>query len=202
MIKVRIDYRLLIGLFLAHLFMYLTFMDHKVFWYMFTASMLILISFSIVSEEIDDSIPLNHYLFLGFISGILLYILFFIGHHLLIKMNISIDDNISKLYKLFSPTQFWHYLVLMLIVVPGEEIFWRGFVQKRLLKDNRFWSSILISALLYASITIYTGEWSLVLASFVAGVFWGGLFAWKRSIPLVIVSHLIFDFFLFILYPL
>jgi uncharacterized protein len=202
MIKKRIDYRLVIGLFLAHLLMYLTYMDHKVFWYMFTASMLILISFSIVNEEIDDSIPLHHYLLLGIISGFLLYIIFFLGYVMLKKMNIPIDNHVSDLYKFFSPNQFWHYLVLMLIVVPGEEIFWRGYVQKRLLKQDKLWVSVLISALLYASIALYTGEWPLFLASFIAGVFWGGLFAWKRSIPLVIVSHLIFDLFLFILLPL
>lgn len=202
MIKDRIDYRLIIGLLLAHLLMYLTYMDHKVFWYMFTASMLILISFSIVNEEIDDSLPLSHYLFFGILSGILLYILFFLGQFLLIKMNIPIKDNISNLYKLFSPKQFWHYLVLMLIVVPGEEIFWRGFVQKRLLKYDKLWVSVMISAILYSTVTIYTGEWIMVFATFIAGLFWGGIFAWKRSIPLVIVSHLIFDLFLFILIPL
>jgi uncharacterized protein len=200
--KSILDYRFYLGYLLAHILLYFTYNDDKVFWYMFTSSMLILISFSIVKDEVDDAVPISVYFTFGILSGLLLYGLFIIGDFLFSLINFSIQDDVDKLYKLFSPTMFWHYLSLMLIAIPGEEIFWRGFILKKLLKNNRLWSSIVISSFMYASVNIYIGEWILVLATFIAGMMWGYLYTWKRSIPLVIVSHLVFDLFLFILFPL
>jgi uncharacterized protein len=199
--KSKVDSRLLIGFFIAHILIFFTFTDQKVFWYMFTATMLILISYSIIKEDVDDAVPLPIYLTYGLVSGLVLFGLFWIGDFLFEKLHIPVQKDISRLYKLFSPTLFWHYLSLMLIAVPGEEIFWRGFIQKRLLHHYGFWGSVIISSLMYASVNLYTGEWILVLATFISGLFWGTLYVWKRSIPLVIVSHLIFDLFIFILFP-
>jgi uncharacterized protein len=61
---------------------------------------------------------------------------------------------------------------------------------------------VIASSLMYASVSLYSGEWILVLAAVISGLFWGSLYIWKRSIPLVIVSHLVFDLFIFILFPL
>ena len=85
--------------------------------------------------------------------------------------------------------------------VLGEELFWRGFVQNRLSKfmDNPY--SILIGAILYASVQIYSGTFIHIFSALFAGLFWGFLYSWKRSIPLVVVSHLIFDLFIFIAFP-
>lgn len=202
MIMSKIDSRILIGFFMAHILLYFTYSDQKVFWYMFTATMLILISYSIITEEVDDAVPLPTYLTVGLVSGLVLFGLFWLGDLLLEILKIPVQKDISRLYKLFSPSLFWHYLSLMLIAVPGEEIFWRGFIQKRLLHNKGYWWSVIISSLMYASVSLYSGEWILVLAAFISGLFWGTLYVWKRSIPLVIVSHLVFDLFIFILFPL
>jgi membrane protease YdiL (CAAX protease family) len=200
--KRELDIQILIGFFMAHILLFFTYSDQKVFWYMFTATMLILISYSIIKEHIDDVAPLSIYLTYGLISGLLLFGLFWLGNLIFELLHISVQTDISRLYKLFSPTLFWHYLSLMLIAVPGEEIFWRGFIQKRLLHYFGFKGSVFISSLMYASVNLYTGEWILIFATFIAGLFWGTLYVWKRSIPLVIVSHLVFDLFIFILLPL
>jgi uncharacterized protein len=199
---VRLDWRLLFGLVLAHVLLYITYQDHKVFWYMFTASMLILISYSIIKEELDDQLTIFTYLSYGILSGLCLFFLFKFALYGFELLDISIKKDLKRLYKLYAPTLFWQYLALMLIAVPGEEIFWRGFILKRLLNYTEKWKSILLSTILYASVNIYLGEWVLILGSLFAGLFWGWLFTWKRSIPLVIVSHLIFDLFIFIIFPL
>lgn len=196
------DFRFIIGFLLAHILFFFIIGHQKVFWYMFTAGMLILISYSIIKEEVDDAVPMRVYLPYGIISGFLLFGFFLLGDLLFEFFKLNVQDNIGRLYDLFSPTLFWHYIALMLIAVPGEEIFWRGFILKRLLQSIGFWSSIMISSLMNASINIYMGEWILLLATLITGIVWGFLYAWKRSIPLVIVSHLIFDLFIFILIPL
>jgi uncharacterized protein len=196
------DRRLILGILIAHLLLFFTFEDKSVFWYIFTASMLVLISYSIIHEEIEDNAPTFSYLSLGIASGLGLFGLFWIGSSLFDLLNIPISGQISRLYNRFSPDIFWHYLVLVLIIAPGEEIFWRGFIQKRLNKHFGMKLSIGISVFLYASVHLYSGEFILVLAAIIAGLAWSILYTWKRSLPLVIVSHIVFDLLLFVFLPL
>lgn len=48
------DLRLLLGLLLAHLLLFFSFQDKSVFWYIYTASLLLLITYAILQEEVDD----------------------------------------------------------------------------------------------------------------------------------------------------
>lgn len=196
------DYRFIFGILMAHLLLLFSFDDKTIFWYIFTATYLILISYAIVHEEADDESPFFSYLGYGISSGLFLFGLFWLGRQGIDWLNLSLSTNIGKLYKWFAPSLFWHYIALILIAVPGEELFWRGFVYKRLEKYATITTSILLSSVLYASVHLYSGQWLLVFAALVGGLFWSGLYAWKRSMPLVIVSHLIFDLLMFIVFPL
>lgn len=199
--KAATDIRFISGFLIAHLLLFLTFADRTIFWYIFSATMLILISFAIVKEEIDDQVPFWQYVFIGFLSGILIFALFSIGNIVIKLLDLPVSSQVTALYNRYSPKELWHYLVLILIVVPGEEIFWRGFIQKRLLAYSDKWMSVPVSAVMYASVHLYANNWLLAFSALVAGLFWGWLYAWKRSIPLVIVSHLLFDLFLFVISP-
>ncbi|WP_019153006.1 CPBP family intramembrane glutamic endopeptidase [Robertmurraya massiliosenegalensis] len=196
------DHRLILGFFLAHLLIFFTFQDKNIFWYIFTATMLFLISYSIMHEEIEDQVPLFTYLSLGSLSGVILFACFLLGSLLIDLVNLPFAKEISRLYNRLSPTVLWHYIVLMLVIIPGEEIFWRGFIQKRIQKAANVTTAVIASSLLYASVHFYSGSFMLPFAALITGVFWGYLYAWKKSLPLVIVSHLIFDLFLFVIYPL
>lgn len=199
--KVISDRRLIIGYILAHLLIYFSFNQEKVFWYIFTASMLMLISYTIVNETKIDG-PKRNYLVIGIFSGIVLYGVFWLGDTFIYLLNLPLSGQITKLYKLFSPENPWHYLVLILIIAPGEEIFWRGFIQKRILRNADARTSILLSSLLYASVQLHSGEFILILAALTGGIVWGTLYAWKRNIRLVVLSHIVFDLLLFVFLPL
>lgn len=201
MLKRLTDVRLIAGFFFAHLLYFLTFQDKNVFWYIFTASMLFLITYAILNEEIDDEAPFLTYVSYGALSGISLFVLFWVGNSMIDLLNLPFSKQIDSLYNRLSPSVLWHYIVLLLVIIPGEEIFWRGFIQKRLSSYVNGWTSIVISALLYASVHLYSGTFMLPLAALVAGLLWGWLYTWKKSIPLLIVSHLIFDLFLFVIFP-
>ncbi|WP_264737020.1 CPBP family intramembrane glutamic endopeptidase [Cytobacillus firmus] len=199
--SIAADVRFTGGILLAHLLMYFTFQDKSIFWYIFSASLLLLISYSIIMEEVEDKASFGTYITYGVLSGFLLYGLFWVGYSLFEILNLPLVNQVEKLYGRFSPSLIWHYIVLILIIVPGEEVFWRGFVQKRLMKLTTVKLSIILSSLLYSSVHFYSGYWMLAFAAIIAGLFWGWLYAWKRSIPLVIVSHLIFDLLMFVLLP-
>ncbi|PLR97486.1 CPBP family intramembrane glutamic endopeptidase [Bacillus sp. T33-2] len=194
-------HRFILGFLIAHLLLFFSFEDKTVFWYFFTASMLVLVSYTIVHEEFEDKVPLASYLSIGVVSGLFLFGAFWGGNYLIGLLNLPFSGQVSRLYSRFSPDALWHYFVLVLIIAPGEEIFWRGFIQKRLLNNTNIWSAIIVSSIMYATVHIYSGQFILVLAAFAAGLVWSALYAWKRSIPLVIISHVTFDLLLFVFLP-
>jgi uncharacterized protein len=196
------DLRLITGFILAHALMYFTFYDRAIFWYIFTGSLLILITFAMFQEGVEDEASFFKYISIGALSGILLYSIFWLGVQAFDLLNLPFEKSINKLYRWFAPSVFWQYLALILVAAPGEELFWRGFVQKRLLRYFGSYGSITIGSLLYASVHIYSGTFILLLAAFLSGIMWGALYLWKKSMPLVIVSHIVFDIMIFIILPL
>lgn len=197
-----LDLRLLIGLVLAHLLLFFSFQDRTIFWYIFSASVLLLIAYASFQGDVDDELSFFRYILLGVISGFILYGLTWLGYKGIEAFHLPFSTSVNRLYRWFAPSIFWQYLALVLVAAPGEELFWRGFVQKRLLIHFRPMTSVVLGALLYASTQIYSGQMLLVVVTFLTGLVWGGLYFWKKSMPLVIVSHLIFDIMLFILIPL
>lgn len=200
--RLPIDFRLIMGIILAHFLLFFSYQDSSIFWYIFSASLLVLITFSILQEQVDDEASFMKYIVPGVISGLMLYFVFWLGDQTLRHFSQPFGDIVNKLYRWYAPSMFWQYLALILVAAPGEELFWRGFVQKRLLSYFNPLISVLISSLLYASVQIYSGSYLLVFAAFVSGVFWGYLYIWKKSMPLVIVSHVVFDIMMFIILPL
>ncbi|MEH6995303.1 type II CAAX endopeptidase family protein [Neobacillus drentensis] len=196
------DFRLVTGLIISHALMYFTFYDRAIFWYIFTGSLLILITYAMFQEAVEDEASFFKYLSIGTLSGLILYLVFWMGIHAFDFLNLPFEKSVNKLYRWFAPELFWQYLALILVAAPGEELFWRGFVQKRLLHYFGPLTSIFIGALLYASVHIYSGTLILMLAAFLSGLLWGALYLWKRSMPLVIVSHIVFDIMIFIILPL
>ncbi len=179
--SVAADLRFIGGILLAHLLMYFTFQDKSIFWYIFSASLLLLISYSIIMEEVEDKASFGIFITYGALSGFLLYGLFWAGYSLFEILNLPLVNQVEKLYGRFSPSFIWHYIVLILIIVPGEEVFWRGFVQKRLMKLTTVKLSIILSSLLYSSVHFYSGYWMLAFAALIAGLFWGWLTHGKEA---------------------
>ncbi|OLN22381.1 CAAX protease family protein [Domibacillus antri] len=196
------DWRFIVGIAAAHVLLFVTFSDQDIFWYIYTAANLFFISISIISEPIDDQQKTNSFMVYGITSGLILYALFAAAFWLLSLMPLSVTTHVSAIYALFSPEFIWHYIVLVLVLIPGEELFWRGFIQKRLGQYMNEWLAVLIAAALYASVFVYSGQWIWMMAAFCAGLFWGVLYVWKKSIPMLIISHLIFDLLLIIFLPL
>lgn len=196
------DPRILIGLIIAHVLLFFSFQDRAIFWYIFSGSILVLIAYSTFQEEVDDQVSFSQFIFLGALSGFLLYFVFGLGISGMKLLGLPLGPPIKNLYIGYAPLLFWQYLALVLVAAPGEELFWRGFIQKRLVRYFNPMVSILTASILYASVHIYSGSFLLVLAAFLSGLVWGYLYYLKKSMPLVIVSHIIFDLMIFLILPL
>ena len=90
---------------------------------------------------------------------------------------------------------------MALVIGPGEELFWRGFLQRRLQAQAGPGRGLVLATLLYAAVHIASSNPILVLAAFVCGLFWGLLYLRYQSMLLNMLSHLIWDLAIFLLLP-
>ena len=99
-------------------------------------------------------------------------------------------------------------LLLLLVIGPAEEFFWRGFVQKQMELKIKGWRfpkdhAFLITALVYALVHIWSFNFMLVMAALVAGAVWGFLYRLQpRFLPALIVSHALWDALVFVILPI
>lgn len=90
---------------------------------------------------------------------------------------------------------------LALIIGPAEELFWRGLVQRRLMREYGPLVGTAAGTALYGGAHLVTGNVTLIGAATVAGAFWGGLYALGVRMGALIVSHAAWDVFTFLIAP-
>lgn len=93
-------------------------------------------------------------------------------------------------------------LILLFVTSPGEEIFWRGFVQRRFVQRFGERNGWLIASAVYAAVHIASGNFMLTMAALVAGLFWGWLYQREQNLVPCIVSHSLWTVTIFILLPI
>jgi membrane protease YdiL (CAAX protease family) len=92
--------------------------------------------------------------------------------------------------------------VLLVLIGAGEEVFWRHHLQRQLHARWGAAGAIVLQAVLYAGAHAVSGNPTLVAAAFTAGLFWGTTYALWRSPAINIVSHVVWDIAVFLVFPL
>jgi len=139
---------------------------------------------------------------LGILSAVLLYGVFLAGNALSRSLLPFAAEGIRRVYAFKGGVSPLRIAVLMgLVIGPGEELFWRGFVQHRWQVRFGDRSGFLLAAGLYTLVHIPSGNPMLILAAGVCGLYWGWLYFRFRSILLVITSHTLWDLEVFLLIP-
>ncbi len=92
-------------------------------------------------------------------------------------------------------------LRLATVIGPAEELFWRGLVQESLMARHGRWRGAALAALAYAGVHLVTGNVTLVGAAGVAGAHWCALYAAGVPIGALVVSHVTWDVWIFLLQP-
>lgn len=181
---------------------FLAFRNEGTFWYMYTFTLLILMSFATLFIKISDKLPTWKSLIYGLGYGTLIYAILAAGYRLLQFTPLDIESSLTGFVGTFAPTSIWHFLLLMFIIIPGEEIFWRGYVQQKLKKYFSANSAVLASSVLFALALGVTGFAPGIFAAAITGIVLGFLYEWKKSMPLLIVTHLVMIVLLFLVRPL
>ena len=93
--------------------------------------------------------------------------------------------------------------LLLCIIGPGEEIFWRGFIQKHLCQR---WSpnvGYILATAAYTLIHVSSLNFMLVMAAMVCGIAWGGLYRMMpQHFTAILLSHALWDAAAFVWFPL
>ena len=194
-------YQLVLSLILAYFLSWITFSNEKVFWYFYTFSVFFLMAaffyFSKIEED-NNSIRLS---FLGIIFGILSYAAILVAYLLIDSGPANWTNSIDKFLNHYGPSAIWHYLLLIFIIAPGEEVFWRGLIQQQLKKYMQPKFAIMLSSLLFGLSFIFTGFWIGILGGFFVGIIFGILYEWKRSITAIVLAHITLLVLLFLIAP-
>jgi membrane protease YdiL (CAAX protease family) len=174
------------------------------FWAMLTVSTMILLLFSVglngglgISGTVT---PRN--LGLGVVSGVLLY-LFFRGSYEVVQGLDFMSGGVQGVYDLGVGTPAVYVALLLLAPIsPGEEIYWRGLIQRSLQNRITPTTAWLLTAAVYTGVHLPTLNPPLLITAFIGGLVWGFLFMRTKSVTAGAVSHIVFNQLIFVLLPL
>lgn len=139
---------------------------------------------------------------MGLVSAILLYGVFFAGNIVLPHIFPETLEYLASIYNLkFGSSSLRIGIFLTLIIGPGEELLWRGFLLRHWTARLGKWTGFLAVALLYAAVHLSTKNPVLVLAALVCGLWWGYQYLKFKSLLANMISHILWDLLVFIILP-
>ena len=179
------------------------------FWWWMSLNLIIMISLGLYIDKSYGKFISNDFskgilkkIFWGLVSAIILYAVFYLGNFLSRWMFNFAGEGIQNVYDFKGGATPYRIGILMLLIIgPGEELFWRGFLQRNLEIKLGSLQGYLLGVVIYTSVHLFTGNIMLIVAALVAGLFWGWMFMRFKSILLNIVSHIIWDISVFIIFP-
>ena len=186
------------------------------FWYTMTASALILIFMACwmgerkglhggkpLREGLHGGKPLR-FLLLGIALAAALWGVFWVGDKLSSLMFGFARGQVDSIYGMKTGIQPWIIALLLLFIIgPAEELFWRGFVQQQLsLHWGENWGFVVATAI-YTLIHLWSFNFMLIMAAMVCGIVWGGLYRLQpKWLPALVVSHAVWDACVFVVFPI
>jgi membrane protease YdiL (CAAX protease family) len=141
--------------------------------------------------------------FIGITSGILLFALFYFGAQVANSIP-GFSSEVSAVYSFRGNFPLYGIAVLLLFpIAPAEATYWQGMVLRRFNERITPIIACILTSILYMSIHIPTLNPSLMLVSFIVGLTWSLMFnKFKQSLFPVLISHIIFDEFTFVLFTI
>lgn len=141
---------------------------------------------------------------LGVVSAALLWGVFWIGDKLSQLMFNFARPEVNAIYSLKESISPWLLSGLLLLVIgPAEEIFWRGFVQQKMSAKWGATPGFVIATAVYALVHAGSCNFMLVMAALVAGGFWGLIYRFcPNKLGALVVSHAVWDAAVFVWFPI
>jgi membrane protease YdiL (CAAX protease family) len=179
------------------------------FWWWLSANLIILVSIAAfldptwgqaVRRDVSGNIRFN--IGMGILSALLLYGVFAAGNFFSRSIFAFAGSGIQDVYAFkMGASKFRIALLMIIIIGPGEELFWREFLQRRLQTKTGKYPGFFLATGIYTLVHIGSGNIMLVLAAGVCGLFWGYLYLRYGSVTLNVISHTLWDVTVFLLLP-
>jgi uncharacterized protein len=165
------------------------------FWERMTLTGFVLGTMALSNEtELRRMKPRGRDVVFGLGSAAILYGIFGVGDQIARRVMPRGSQEIKDIYALRTIDPPEEIAVRLAAVIgPAEELFWRGFVQRR--------AGGLAAAAAYGGVHVVTGNATLIGAAAIAGSYWGLLRALGMSMPALITSHIAWDIWIFLLAP-
>jgi uncharacterized protein len=139
----------------------------------------------------------------GILSALVLYGIFWIGKEMASLLFAFAPEQIASVYA--TKSQLGSVLIgllLLFLMGPAEEIYWHGFVQRRLVGRFGITAGVLGTAAVYALIHCASFNPMLILAAALCGLYWGVLYQREQNLIPLIISHSLWDVLIFVLFPM
>ena len=186
------------------------------FWVAMSVSGLILmtISFFIGGTRINRNEFTFSNILIGVVTAAALWGVFWLGNYLSTRWFGFAQGQINSIYDMKNGNDVLIVGTLLLFVIgPAEEIFWRGYFQRNIteifnkslkIKSEtwRWLAPVLITAFVYAIVHVFSFNFMLIMAALVCGLFWGFMYRFTKSIVPLIVCHALWDVSVFIIFPI
>lgn len=183
------------------------------FWICMSLSALVLTALAIFFTEDRRELLKVKKPFLQLLGGIMLAFalwgVFWVGDFLSSRWFAFARPEVDAVYSMKdgSPAGLIAALLLCLIG-PAEEFFWRGFVQRSFGQlfpagQRGGFLAFVITTVIYALVHIWSFNFMLIMAALVAGAVWGFVY-WlcPKALPALVVSHALWDALVFVWLPI
>lgn len=176
------------------------------FWEMMAGSALTLAVLACLFDRnwLKESVWNPQSLFLGIALAAALWGVFWTGDKVAAWLFDFARPQVDMIYGLKESTNpLFLTLLLLLVTGPAEEIFWRGYVQRTISHRWNPNAGFAITTAVYALVHAASCNFMLIMAALVAGIVWGGLYRlFPRRLPVLIVSHAVWDAAVFVWFPI
>jgi len=143
------------------------------------------------------------WLYIGVSAAVLLYGVFYAGDYFSnLLFNFS-KRQVNSIYDMKNQAEQYLIAVALLFWIgPAEEIFWRGYAQKKLEEKYGENKALVIVTAVYAFVHIWAFNFMLFMAALICGLFWGLMYRKYKSVVPGIISHAIWDAAIFVILPI
>lgn len=140
-------------------------------------------------------------LYLPLIISLFMYGFCFFVYEVLLSFKGPID---LELYEVYTMSEAFDGLLILvfIIIVITEEIFWRGFAQQRLSMKYGNFTAITINAAIYSFAVLFSINPYLIGAALFSSFVLGFIFVKYKNLYIVILSHIIWDILILKIFPL
>lgn len=176
------------------------------FWTMMTLSGCILLTMALlINRQWLNDIKISWSgFFIGIALALVLWCIFWVGDKIATWMFPFARPQVDTIYSMKDSQSEWIIGFLLLFIIgPAEEIFWRGFVQRNISLQWTANIGFVVTLLIYGLVHIWKFNFMLIMAALVCGLVWGLAYRlWPKQLFALIVSHAVWDALVFVVWPI